>query len=362
MEGKAGLIAAWTVLPVAAVFILVKGSEVLIPLAVAVMLWYLLAALSDALEKFAPRGLNLPHLFWVGLALALVGAALFIAFNLLTASLSGITEAAPTYQKNLNGLLESVASALGMGKAPGVEQLIEKVDLKWAVGGVAGLATVIAGDIVLIFVYVLFLILEQEIFGRKFRALVSDPTRREAYAAVFSRIQESIRGYVLIKTVLSLLMGALTFATLKIFGVDYAFFWAFVAFLANYIPTVGALVGIALPVVFALVQFPTPAPGLIAGAILVGVHFVIGDVIEPKWMGTKLNISSFVVILSLVVWGKIWGIVGMFLCVPLTVIMMIIFAQFPATRPVAVLLSGDGDLSFACGEGGGKPDEKGECQ
>jgi predicted PurR-regulated permease PerM len=173
--------------------------------------------------------------------------------------------------------------------------------------------------------------------------------RRAAYSKVLDRIQDSIRGYVLIKTLLSLLMGALTFATLKVLGVDYAFFWAFVAFMANYIPTVGALVGIALPAVFALVQFPTPTTGLIVAAVLGGFHFVVGDVIEPRWMGTKLNISSFVVILSLVVWGKIWGITGMFLCVPLTVIMMIIFAQFPSTRKIAVLLSGDGDLSFARG-------------
>lgn len=351
-------VAAWVGLPIAAVYVLVRGSEVLIPLAVAAVLWYLLVALAGALAALVPGGSKLPRWFWIAFALVIVAGALFVTFNLLSSSLSGITLAAPKYQENLNALLERAAGSFGMEKAPGVEQLIEKVDLKWAVGGVAGIATVIAGDIVLILVYVLFLLLEQETFGAKVRALAPDPAKRAAYSDVLDRVQESIRGYVLIKTLLSLMMGLATFVTLKIAGVDYAFFWAFVAFMANYIPTVGALVGVALPVVFALVQFPTPATGLVVAAVLGVIHFIIGDVIEPRWMGAKLNISSFVVILSLVVWGKIWGITGMFLCVPLTVIMMIIFAQFPATRPIAVLLSGDGDLSFACK----RPSQDGEAQ
>lgn len=350
---------AWAILPLAAVYALVKGSEVLIPLTVAVVLWYLLVALAEALEKLTPGGGKLPKLLWISLALALVAMAFFGAFNLLSASLSGITAAAPRYQENLNVLMEGAARVVGMEKAPGVGQLIEKVDLKWAIGGVAGIATVVAGNIGLILVYVLFLILEQNTFGKKIKALVPDPARRAAYSEVVDRIQESIRGYVLIKTLLSLLVGALTFLALTLLGVHYAFFWAFVGFMTNFIPTVGALVGVGLPVLFALVQFSSPTSGLVAGMVLGGVYLIIGNFIEPKWMGTKLNISSFVVILSLVVWGKIWGITGMFLCVPLTVITMIIFAQFPSTRPIAVLLSGDGDLSFAC-KAEGEKDTTGE--
>lgn len=343
-------IAAFLVVGAAVVFTLSRGSDVLIPLAIAGMAWYLLNAFSRVLRARVPYGERLPHLFWIAISLVIAGAVLAMTMSLLAFSLGGISEAAPKYQENLNGHLQAIADALGMGKAPGVDQLLQKIDLKWAVGGVAGIATVVAGDMGLIFVYVLFLILEQESFGRKMKALMPDSARRAAMSRLLDRIQASIREYLWIKTLMCLLVGVLTFAGLKAIGVEYAFFWAFVAFLSNYIPTVGSLVGIALPAVFALLQFQTPTQSVVVLVGLFLIHFVVGNVLEPKLMGGKLNVSAFVVILSLVVWGKLWGITGMFLCVPITVVTMIVLAHFPKTRPVAVLLSENGNLQIGSGD------------
>ena len=91
-------------------------------------------------------------------------------------------------------------------------------------------------------------------------------------------------------------------------------------------------------------QFPTLGPFVIVAGGIGVAQFVIGNVIEPRLMGTRLNISPLVVILSLSLWGSIWGIAGMFLCVPLTVILMIVFAYFEKTRPIVILLSGDGRI------------------
>ena len=157
-------------------------------------------------------------------------------------------------------------------------------------------------------------------------------------------------------TSVSLATGVISYAILTAVGVDYAVFWGFVLFLLNFIPTIGSLLGVLFPSLLALVQFPTLGPFAVVVVLLAGTQFVIGNVIEPKLMGGKLNLSPLVVILSLVLWGKLWGVPGMFLCVPLTVIAMLVMGNFERTRPLAILLSADGDVSFAeeaAGEGDG---------
>ncbi|MGB0745268.1 MAG: AI-2E family transporter, partial [Opitutales bacterium] len=97
--------------------------------------------------------------------------------------------------------------------------------------------------------------------------------------------------------------------------------------------------------VLTLVQFDTLGPFVVTVSILSAIQFCIGSLVEPKLMGNRLNLSPIVILLSLGLWGSIWGIPGMFLCVPITVIAMIICSYFPSTRPLAVLLSGNGQIT-----------------
>ncbi len=141
-----------------------------------------------------------------------------------------------------------------------------------------------------------------------------------------------------------MLTGASSYVILLVVGVDFAGFWGFIIFLLNYIPTIGSLLGILLPALLAVVQFATLGPVL---AVLIGgglTQFAIGNLVEPRLMGTSLNISPLVVLISLAVWGSIWGLAGMFLSVPLTMIAMIVFSYFRPTRPIAILISGNGDI------------------
>lgn len=329
---------------VTAVMLLVKGSEILIPLAIAVMVWYLLNAFSRELKTRTPGGEKIPDLAWMGISLVVLLGVQTAVLNLLMKSLAGINEAVPVYQKNIHDLFSGYASMLGVDASMGMERLTSKIDLKWAVTTVGGLAATVAGEVGLIFIYVLFLILEQKSFDKKIRMLITDPVRQKRMEDILERIQSSIRAYIFIKTLMCALVGVLTYATLKVLGVDYAFFLAFVAFVANYVPTVGSVVGVVLPALMAAVQFPGSMPWVMVTVFLTTVHMGVGNILEPKLMGGKLNISPFVVILSLVVWGKIWGVTGMVLCVPLTIIAIIVMSNFPATRPIAVLLTEDGRL------------------
>lgn len=118
------------------------------------------------------------------------------------------------------------------------------------------------------------------------------------------------------------------------FSLEGAVLWGFIAFFVlNFIPTIGSIIAVLIPVIFALIQFPFISDVFILFTFLIIIQFVLGNIIQPA-MGNKLNISQFVVILSLVIWGAMWGTIGMFLSVPLMVILLIIFSQFEHTKKV----------------------------
>jgi len=204
--------------------------------------------------------------------------------------------------------------------------------------------TSIAGDIGIIVVYVIFLLLEQLTFDRKLVALVKDKERRERARRMLKQIGQDIQLYIRIKFTLALITGLLCYAIMRAVDLRFAEVWGVLIFFMAWIPTVGPIIGIIFPLVFSIVQFASVWPILIV-AVGVGVtQAAIANIIEPKLMGSSLNLSPLVVIVSLVVWGTIWGVTGMFLCVPIMVILMIVLSNFPQSRPVAVLLSSDGRL------------------
>ena len=131
---------------------------------------------------------------------------------------------------------------------------------------------------------------------------------------------------------------------MRFVGLDFAEFWALLVFILNFIPTIGSIVATALPGLLGLVQFESWKPVLILLIGITAIQQSLGNFIEPNLMGITLNLSPLVVVMSLLLWGMLWGIVGMFLCVPITVILVIILGNFPSTQWVAVLLSKDGRI------------------
>jgi predicted PurR-regulated permease PerM len=145
-------------------------------------------------------------------------------------------------------------------------------------------------------------------------------------------------------TVVSLTTASLSYLVLLAFGVEHAFFLAATIFILNYIPTIGSIVGTVLPAFFALIQYQAAGPtlGVLAGIGL--VQFVIGNIVLPRLAGTSLNLSLFVTILSLFLFGALWGVTGMFVAMPLTAMLVIVFQSFESTRPLAILLSRTGNV------------------
>jgi predicted PurR-regulated permease PerM len=207
----------------------------------------------------------------------------------------------------------------------------------------------------LILIYVAFLFLAQSAWPNKLDRIFVDSDQRKQVKEVGDAARRGIETYLWTQTVISALITGLTYVTLLLLGVDNALFLSTLIFVLNYIPTIGSIVAALVPPLFALVQpeiaawIPGDAPNdsyFFALMVFAGVsfwQFSIGNFVQPRIMGDTLNLSALVVLLSLAIWGAIWGIPGMFLSAPLTVLMMILFAQSDSTRWMAVLLSANGE-------------------
>ncbi|MEL6862419.1 MAG: AI-2E family transporter, partial [Pseudomonadota bacterium] len=200
-----------------------------------------------------------------------------------------------------------------------------------------------------------FLFLAQSAWPDKLDRIFVDSERRQQVKEVGDAARHGIETYLWTQTVISALITVLTYGTLVALGVDNALFLSTLIFVLNYIPTIGSIVAALVPPLFALVQpevaswIPGDAPNdsyIFAAFVLAGVsfwQFSIGNFVQPRIMGDTLNLSALVVLLGLAIWGAIWGIPGMFLSAPLTVLMMILFAQSESTKWIAILLSANGE-------------------
>ena len=346
MQSRLFLFAAAAGIAALTVYLLISGRNILIPIAIAVMAWYLINAIARGIMRLSIRGVRPPR--WAALALTalVVVAAVMSLAEMVSGNFSAVVDEIPTYQANLQRLIGEAAALFGMQQTPNLTDLVDRIDFRAVVSNIAATLTGIAGEAGLILVYMLFLFVEQGSFGRKMKALFPDPEREQRVHQILSHMTQEIQNYLWIKTFTSALTAGLSYAVLAGVGVDFAGFWAVIIFLLNYIPTIGSLLGIVFPALLALVQFDTFVPFLIVTPSLAVIQVFIGNFLEPMLMGSSLNISPFATLVSLAVWGTIWGVPGMFLCVPITVIAMIIFAHFPRTRPIAVMLSTDGRVAW----------------
>lgn len=309
-------------------------------LALAIMLWLAIDGLAEAIDRripFMPRWLALPLALVAVLSLvALIG---FVVVDNFAAILDDLSR----YEFRLNQMLSQLHQSFGApGRVPTLRDLVAELDPARLAGEVGeGLQNLLSSAIFTL-IFLGFLFSAAASMPAKLDAIFRSPGRREAARDVIARIRISMERYLWVQTAMSLVITALTYATLALLGLEHALFWSFLIFFLNYIPTIGSIAAVLLTTAAALVQFPTLGQ---AAAVFFGVaawQFFVGNFVQPRMTGDSLNLSAVVVLLALAIWGAVWGIVGAFLAAPLTVMLMIVLAQFPATRWIAILLSADG--------------------
>lgn len=190
----------------------------------------------------------------------------------------------------------------------------------------------------LVIAYLMMGLLEVDVFDEKLHRILPGHADQH-WLAVAAQISLDCRRYLLVRTGIGLLSGIWVGGTTWLFGVDFALIWAVLAFLLKYIPTLGTVLSVLLPTLFALLQFGHWRRALLLLLVVGAGQVLQGNVINPLLQSKYLTPSPLMVVFSMVFWGWLWGIIGAFLAVPLTVLLIVTCRQFDRTRWVATLLA-----------------------
>jgi predicted PurR-regulated permease PerM len=326
-------------LALAALVVIVAGMRLGASLLVPLLLSLFIAVVCTAPVHWLHRlGLGLRLSVW--LTLVVIGGLISLLGLLLVNSFGTFVEALPGIEQKLYqyylGLLDRLSS---LGLAIDTERLADLLDSEQFGGWIPALLGQVGNlmmQSVVVALLVMFLLFETLNFRDKLSRALANPApslRR------FSEFSLTLKRYLAVKTMISLVTGALIWVVCKIVGVEFPLLWAVLAFALNFIPNIGSAIAAVPPVLLLVVS---PDGGLfkmvvLSGAYL-GVNFVLGNLIEPRVMGRALGLSTCVAFLSLVVWGWIFGVVGMLLSVVLTMTLKIALDSHPQTRWIAHLL------------------------
>ncbi len=329
-------------------WLLYIGRAILVPAVLGALIVYVIVGLAHVLGRLPTVGAMMPLRLRYVVSVAIIGLAFFMLAYLIMANKEHALALAPQYQESLLASIQRIAVYLGIEREPTWaslrEDLLARISLQRIFGSMLASVGSIVVTFIVVFLYATFLLVEHRSFEAKLAKLSDDPRRVARIREVIQAINRRIGSYLALKTVLSALLGAVSWVIMALWGLEFALLWAVLAAFLNFVPYVGSVLGVVFPTLMAVVQFGEPGTVLSLVLALTAAQFIIGNFLDPYVMGNSLNLSAFAILFSLAVWSELWGIPGAFLAVPITAIMTIIFSEFPGTRPVAVLLSKNGQL------------------
>lgn len=328
-------------------FLLWVGRPVLVPIIAALMALYLLLAASHGMGRLPVLG-RAPE--WLRRVLALVAfiAVLVVLIVGIGQELGRAVAALPRYESNLENLVTRGAALIGIEDEPLWAKLramtLDQINPAALVAPVVSSLSGLGSMLFLIVLYASFMLAERASLAQKIGRAARDQVKAERLLMVLDRINDRIGRYLVVKTLVNLVLGGVSWVILTGMGVEFAGLWAVLIAILNYIPYVGSVLGVTFPTLAAAAQFGDFTGPILLASLLTVVQMGIGAILEPKMMGRAFNLSPFIVVLALVVWSTLWGVPGAVLAVPMTASLMIVLAEFPATRAVAIMLSADGRI------------------
>lgn len=337
--------ASWLIILSIVVFCLVYFSSFLQPVVIAIMIWYAVFELKRGLAKIKFMGRAFPNWLLTSLASLVIVLVITGVYEILVSNLQLIISRSGQYVSAFGRMIDEIRGleAFDLIKEK-LNELVSRINLQPVLTALLNSLTSLAGNLFIIIIYVAFLLVEEKFFFKKLELWIQDPIRRNNVLQIIDQIIASIRKYIVVKTQMSLLTGALSYIILILFKVDFATWWAFLIFLLNYIPYIGSFFATLFPSLFASFQYQSFWMLLWVFASIQVVQIAVGNILEPKIMGRTLNLSPLGVLLALTFWGIIWGILGMLLSVPITSVLVIVCSRFEQTRFIAIILSETGQL------------------
>ena len=323
-------------------FLLVQARFVLISLATAIILFSLTSDVINVIARQRIGPFRVPNTLASIAAMMIITAALLILTSILLAQVNTVLVTTLSYADRAPSAVASLFTWLGDDSQLAISNALRSVDVSSYLRGAASQASGIMQATVLIILFVGFLFAERIWFQTKLLSLSGDEAQAERNGKIIQSIIHRVNYYLLVKTVISAITGAMIYVLARAFDIELATSIGILTFVLNFIPNIGSIVATALIALVAHVEIGDPTITLAVFTIAGVIQFVNGSIIDPMLMGRALRLSSFGIILSLAFWGAVWGIPGMFLSVPIMVMMMVVCSHVPNLRPFAVLLSREG--------------------
>src|SRR6056297_691730 len=329
-----GLLGVITVIMLGAV--LKMAASILLPLIIAIFLSFIIAPLVNMLDKML-----IPRVLALILTLLVLFGVMFLVYLFLQTSVNSFIKEYPKYADRYTEISSQIEAM--------VLQRFDisfnfSTDINWQ-GALRDYLVRLSGSLinffsslVMIIIFLIFLLLEKPLFKIKLARAFDEETGRQI-GRIIEHINQQVGRYINLKFFISLATGLIVWFFLLVIGVDFPLVWGVLAFLLNFIPSIGSFILIVITITMGVVQF-YPNMGKIAAVAIamIATQVTIGNFLDPRLQGRRLNISPLLILFSLIFWGWIWGVVGMFLSVPITVVIQITCENIPALRPLAILM------------------------
>ena len=315
------------------------ASTVILPFTISILLAFVMYPLVKSLDKFKfPRFASIllivivmvTILYFLGIVLYTSGKAVYSSYPKYEARLTEIyIWASHLFELSYNETLSFWDNIWG--------QLGIRTFILNSTGSIAGFTLKFAQNAGLVIIFMVFILLEASYFKEKLD--VAFENRSERINRMGHDLMTQVTRYLAAKFVISLVNGVVFIIAFSLVGLEFAVVWGLIQFFLNFIPALGSIVAGVLMSLFALVQFwPNPAPIIIVVAIVLGTNIILGNILDPKIIGEHVGISPLMILVSLAVWGYIWGFAGMVLAVPMSVIIKIVCENIPIMEPVSILI------------------------
>ena len=331
---------------IAAVFVgyvLKELRSIFIPFFITLFLYFLL---NESVSKLQQR--KIPKTLIILGLLAVIFVCLYLCGLLLFTDASSFIDNFPAYSAKITRLIKGVLAHL---KLPLIDVRQYMAGIDWdnifnptqitaLVSGTMGTFTSFIGNLLLVLLLLLFMLGEKVPMVARIARTLS-PVRAKELLAMVTAIEARIQHYLFIKTLMSVATAGLAALILLVGRVDFIIFSALLVFFLNYIPTFGSLLSTIFPALITFLRYGFCLRLVLVTAGLMVMQFVMGNVLEPQVMGKSMNLSPIIILLSLIFWGWLWGVVGMFLAVPITSAVKIMFDSIPTLKLVAAAMSGE---------------------
>jgi AI-2 transport protein TqsA len=305
---------------------LIYMKPVLVPLIFSIFTYAVLTPFVLFVEKRA----KLPKILAILMSLMILFIALSLVVLVLINSVENFVSGAPKYRESMTDFIHLVESLLfrfniemELGQ---VRDLIRSLPLFQYAQNITGQLLSFLGNLFLVFIFTVF--------------MMSGESRIENKGPLLTEILNKMSVYISSKLFLSVMTGAFVWVTLLAFQIELAFLFAFMTILLNFIPTIGSIVAVLLPLPIVFLQYQVNWPFFVVLIVTSIIQFSIGNILEPKMLGESMDLHPITILICLIFWGMVWGVGGLFLAVPITAVIKIIFHRIEATHIIAELLAG----------------------